>query len=70
MPVTSTRPARPAPEPKFNYTVLVDHTHGGKIAGARRAVGDVISLTARQAEFLILNGSIEATPAAPAAPGT
>lgn len=56
-----------APE-KRKYEVLVEVKNGGRIAGRRRAVGDVVEMTASEAEFLALDGVIREQPAPAPAP--
>ena len=61
------KPGRAVKPVTANYVVTTLLAHGGYIAGRRRAVGDVIQLTQAQAQYLLLEGVIEAAPA-PAAP--
>ena len=55
-----------AAHPLTSYTVLVTATNGLRIAGKRRAAGDVFSADPRHMAFLIREGVVGLTPAAPA----
>lgn len=60
-----------AAQSKVSYTVLKDIGNATKIAGRRRAKGDVFMATPRHMTFLVLEGIVGLTsPAAPAAATT